>query len=90
MTLELEMEQERTLGNDETVPKLYCENVCTTVYIYPSLSNCTLKMGDFCDISVSQNTAKKKIKKEKGQTSTLDNTKDEERGNREAREKYEN
>ena len=56
MTLELEMEQERTLGNDETVPKLYCENVCTTVYIYPSSSNCMLKMGDFCDISVSQNT----------------------------------
>ena len=65
VTLELEMEQERTLGNDETVPKLYFENVCTTVYIYPSSSNCTLKMGDFCDISVSQNTAKKKKSRRK-------------------------
>ena len=59
MTLELEMEQERTWGNDETVPKLYCDSGYTTVYIYPSSSNCTLKMGDFCDINVSQNTAKK-------------------------------
>ena len=82
MVLELEIGQEGTLWSDGTVPKLYGDGGCTTVYIYPNSSNCTLKMGDSCGmLSVPQNTAKKekrKIKREEeGQTRILDKTKDE-------------